>query len=59
MEKKSENEHHCRSAVTFGLDDDDDDDIEDVKKRESHLEVKFFSFKTFWYIVSSYAFAVF
>ena len=41
-----------RTAVTLGLDDDDDDEDDTTDKRESNLEVKFFSFTTFWYIVS-------
>ena len=29
------------------------DDVDDDDERESHLEVKFFSFITVWYIVSA------
>ena len=31
--------------------DDDDDEEDQASQRESHLEVKFFSFKTMWYLV--------
>ena len=40
-----------RKLCSRGEDDDDEDEDDE---RESNLEVKFFSFTTFWYIVSAF-----